>query len=144
MKESDHDIINVTPLKRFHLKEGDVLHGLKANEKQYYGFEEAYFSFIKSGRIKAWKRHLKMTMNIIVPIGSVLFNFYDKSEKEIMVITIGEKNYSRITVPPKIWFGFKGLGKKDSLVLNISNIIHDPKEVEKKDLNYLSFKELKN
>ncbi len=141
MPVSDLELIKVVPLKTFLMKEGNVMHALKANEKEFNGFEEAYFSSIKEGRIKAWKRHLKMTMNLIVPIGSVLFTFYDSEGKNYESIEIGDKNYSRITVPPKIWFGFIGKSNKESLILNISNISHDEKEIERKPLDFFKIKE---
>ena len=131
--------IIIKPLKKFNLPEGDVLHALKSTEKEFNGFEEAYFSTIKENKIKAWKRHLKMTMNLIVPVGSVQFNFYDNQKKFLINIIIGEDNYARITVPPTIWFGFKGLSSKTSFILNISDLSHDPSEVERKPLNFLNF-----
>ena len=42
---------------------------------------------------------------------------------------IGDKQYSRLTVPPKIWFGFKGIGKPESIILNLVNVQHNPKEI---------------
>ena len=131
--------IIIKPLKKFNLEEGDVLHALKSTDKEFSGFGEAYFSSIKTQKIKAWKRHLKMTMNLIVPVGNVQFNFYD-DQKDILINTIiGEKNYSRITVPPFIWFGFKGLSSSTSYILNISDINHDPLEVERQPLSFLNF-----
>lgn len=131
--------IIIKPLKKFNLEEGDVLHALKSTDKEFSGFGEAYFSSIKTQKIKAWKRHLKMTMNLVVPVGKVQFNFYD-DQKDILINTIiGEKNYSRITVPPMIWFGFKGLSSSTSYILNISDINHDPLEVERKPLSFLNF-----
>ncbi len=131
--------IIIKPLKKFNLEEGDVLHALKSTDKEFSGFGEAYFSSIKTQKIKAWKRHLKMTMNLVVPVGNVQFNFYD-DQKDILINTIiGEKNYSRITVPPMIWFGFKGLSSSTSYILNISDINHDPLEVERQPLSFLNF-----
>ena len=141
MKISDLETIKVVPLKTFPKEDGNVMHALKANEKEFNGFEEAYFSVIKKDKIKAWKRHLKMTMNLIVPIGSVMFVFYDEKGENFKTIEIGEKNYSRITVPPKIWFGFIGKSNQDSLILNISNIIHDEKEIERKPIEFLRIEE---
>ena len=131
--------IIIKPLKKFNLEEGDVLHALKSTDKEFSGFGEAYFSSIKTQKIKAWKRHLKMTMNLVVPVGNVQFNFYD-DQKDILINTIiGDKNYSRITVPPMIWFGFKGLSSSTSYILNISDINHDPLEVERQPLSFLNF-----
>ena len=131
--------IKIKKLKKFKLEDGDVYHALKASESEYYGFKEAYFSTIKNNKIKAWKRHYKMTMNLIVPIGKVQFVFYDENKNLLKNLMIGEENYSRITVPPMIWFGFKGVSLDTSYILNISNEIHDPLEVERKPLTFLNF-----
>ena len=42
---------------------------------------------------------------------------------------LGQNNYFRITVPKKIWFGFKGKAAGKSLLLNIADIVHEPNEV---------------
>ena len=139
MTRLDNSKIIVKPLKSFHLEDGDVFHALKATEKEFCGFKEAYFSTIKNNKIKAWKKHLKMTMNLIVPIGKVEFNFYDNDLNFVLNKIIGEDYYSRITVPPNIWFGFKGLSLKTSYILNISNVVHDPSEVERQPLSFLKF-----
>ena len=131
--------IKIKPLKQINVEGGNVLHALKASEEEFYGFEEAYFSTIEINKIKAWKRHLRMTMNLIVPVGEVQFNFYSQEKKLLSNTIIGEKNYSRITVPPMTWFGFKGLASSTSYILNISNKIHDPSEVERKPLSFLNF-----
>tara|TARA_B100001287_G_C22651138_1_gene515264 strand:+ start:693 stop:1118 length:426 start_codon:yes stop_codon:yes gene_type:complete len=131
--------IKIKSLKQINVEGGDVLHALKASEEEFYGFEEAYFSTIKINKIKAWKRHLRMTMNLIVPVGEVQFNFYSQEKKLLSNTIIGERNYSRITVPPMTWFGFKGLASSTSYILNISNKFHDPEEVERKPLSFLNF-----
>lgn len=123
--------ISITPLKTISTDGGNVRHIIKTTDKNFKGFGEAYFSNINSGSIKAWKRHNKMSMNLIVPLGSVKFVFYDDKQSLFLEKEIGEKNYSLITVPPGIWFGFMGTGSSDSIVLNIADIIHDPKEVSR-------------
>ena len=131
--------IKIKALKQINVEGGNVLHALKASEEEFYGFEEAYFSTIEINKIKAWKRHLRMTMNLIVPVGEVQFNFYNEEKKLLVNTVVGERNYSRITVPPMIWFGFKGLSSNISYILNISDISHDPSEVERKPLSFLKF-----
>ena len=139
MEFSKKQKIIIKPLKKFNLEDGDVLHALKCSENEFNGFEEAYFSTIKKNKIKAWKKHNRMTMNLIVPIGNVQFIFYDEKKNFLRSAIIGEDNYSRITVPPKIWFGFKGLSSRTSYILNISNLSHDPSEVERQSLTFLKF-----
>jgi dTDP-4-dehydrorhamnose 3,5-epimerase len=123
--------ISLTPLARIPTKGGDVLHGIKLTEQSYAGFGEAYFSWVDIHAIKAWKRHLKMTMNVIVPFGQTRFVFRLPGEDVYRVEDIGVERYARITVPPGIWFGFKGLSSPQSLVLNVASIAHDPAEVER-------------
>jgi len=123
--------IIVTPLKQIHVEGGNVFHALKNMDNGYHGFGEAYFSWIEQGSIKAWKRHLRMTMNLIVPVGNVQFVFITEEGNLLVREIIGENNYVRITVPPGIWFGFKGEYAPKSLVLNLASITHDPDEVER-------------
>ena len=70
--------IIITNLSKIPTEGGDVFHCLKNSENSFNGFGEAYFSNIKFSKIKAWKRHMSMTCNLIVPYGKVRFIFYDE------------------------------------------------------------------
>ena len=140
----DENKIIFEKLKIVSVDGGDVLRGLKSSETGYNGFGELYFSEVNFGKIKAWKKHNKMVMNLIVPCGKVKFVFYDnrdisKITKKYQEIVISKSNYKRITVPPNIWFGFKGIGKENNLVVNLSNIEHADDEVERKQINELNY-----
>ena len=130
--------ILVTPLERIPLLGGDVLHAMKRNDPGYMDFGEAYFSIIDFGAIKAWKRHRQMTLNLIVPLGTVQFVFIDDIGNH-RVEVIGTQRYVRLTVPSGIWFGFKGLVSPFSMLMNVANIPHDTAEVERKSLSEISF-----
>ena len=136
------DDILITPLNQIELSGGNVLHAIKKNDRGFHGFGEAYFSSIETGAIKAWKLQTKMSMNLIVPIGYVRFVFClnNKLKNSFRIEEIGNQNYSRITVPPGIWFGFMGLANHKSLILNVANIEHDKNEVEKLDINSIAFR----
>ena len=128
--------ISITLLKQISTEGGDVLKILMSNEDSYKGFGETYISKINPYSIKAWKKHNKMTLNLIVPFGNVRFVFIDDSTGEIKtrIEEIGETNYARITVPPGIWFGFQGIYSQSSLVLNVADILHNPNEADRKPL----------
>jgi len=130
----------VTPLKRIPLAGGDVMHGMKHGDHGYVGFGEVYFSMIEAGAIKAWKRHLRMTLNLVVPIGSVQFVFTDEhgSMRE-EVVGVEQERYVRLTVPPGIWFGFKGVFSPYSMLMNCADIPHDPTEIQRKGLEEIVF-----
>ena len=130
--------IQITSLQRIENVGGDILHALKHDDEGYAGFGEVYFSWIKCDAVKAWKRHTRMTMNLVVPLGQVRFVFY-QNHAQYLIKEIGEYHYNRITVPPGIWFGFKGLITPQSLVMNIANFPHESNEVErlqKSDFDY--------
>ncbi len=132
--------LRLTELRRVNAAGGDVLHVLKAGETDFSGFGEAYFSCINPGAVKAWKRHLRMTMNLVVPVGLVRFVFWDGRPGIFRSEEIGaEGNYSRLYVPPGLWFGFKGCSKKQSLVMNIASHEHDPLEVERLTLDAVNY-----
>ena len=131
--------IKITPLKIVKLSTGNIMHALNKNELKNRTFGEAYFSKIKSGKIKAWKYHLKMILNLVVPHGKVKFVFYSQKDKNFKTVEIGEKKYLRLTVPPKIWFGFKGISKHESIILNVANIKHNPKEILRCNKNKIDF-----
>ncbi len=125
--------IILTPLKIINLESGDVMHAMKCGDPGYYEFGEAYFSFIKKGQIKGWKKHKMMTLNLIVPLGTVAFVLFDdrevsKTKGEFFKVELSRQNYQRLTVPPGIWMGFQGLDDTENMLLNIASIKHDPDE----------------
>ena len=133
------DGMQVKKLKIFNSESGSVLHALKNTDNGYKEFGEVYFSTVLKGSIKAWKLHQKMTLNIVVPAGRILFAFKDARKesstyKEIFKIILSQENYCRITVPPFIWFGFKGLSKELNLLCDITDYRFDPKEILRKEI----------
>lgn len=134
------DGITFTALDKIEADAGSVLHFIKNDDPGYIGFGEVYFSTVKKGAIKAWKMHKLMTLNLVVPVGEVFFVFVDQRKKsktngEIYKVRLSSNPYRRMTVPPGIWFGFMGLSSELNLLSNQADIVHDPNEVERKDLN---------
>jgi dTDP-4-dehydrorhamnose 3,5-epimerase len=127
--------IFLTELKIIPGDNGRVLHGIKSNEKTYMGFGEAYFSSIVKGKVKGWKQHQSMTLNLVVPVGAIRFVIFDvransKTFKTFNEFILGpEIKYCRLTIPPGLWMAFQGIGANLNLLLNIANIPHDPAEV---------------
>jgi dTDP-4-dehydrorhamnose 3,5-epimerase len=130
--------IIVTPLKIIPHSLGNIFHGMKKSDRGYNGFGEIYLSSIKKNKIKAWKKHKKMTLNLIVIKGKIRFVFYDdrkvsKTYGTYSELILSKSNFSRITVPPMIWFGFQGL-TNENLLINIADLEHNPEEIERLDI----------
>ncbi len=132
------DII-LTPLETIPTIGGNVMHAMKSSDHGYTSFGEAYFSWVEKGTIKGWKRHLRMQMNLIVPLGSVKFVFFLNGGRVFREEKVGIERYMRLSVPPGIWFGFQGLAAPQSLVLNIASLAHDPKEVDRIELGDIEY-----
>ena len=131
--------IKITKLKIFPLKNGDVYHAIKKNDPLINEFGEVYFSKINFRSIKGWKRHLKMTLNLVAPVGSIYFAFVDNYGNQRYEI-IGVDNYMKLTIPPMIWFAFMGLGEPENLIMNFADLDYDPEEVEVKSINQINYK----
>ena len=132
-----YNSIQITPLKRIHHVDGDIFHCLKKNDPNFIDFGEAYFTTIHQNKIKGWKKHREMVMNLIVPTGNVTFYLYDESIKSTKFISLGVDNYLRLTVPAGIWMAFKGNALGINLILNIASILHDPLESDSLPLDSL-------
>jgi len=130
------DGVILTPLKKVFNPMGDVLHAIKKSDDGFLGFGEAYFSTIKYNQIKPWKKHLKMTLNFIIPKGNIRIVIYDdrlysNTKNNYFDFTLGEDNYQRVTIPADLWVAFMGVDR-ENILLNIANLEHDPNEVIKK------------
>ena len=121
------DGVILTPLKQIYHPKGDIFHAMKKSDIGFDGFGEAYFSTINQNDIKGWKKHTKMTLNIIVPVGNIEFVVYDENSKEFFSTKLSHNNYQRLTIKAGLWMAFKGLDKYNML-LNLASIEHDPNE----------------
>ncbi|MCW2905205.1 MAG: hypothetical protein JWO67_7470 [Streptosporangiaceae bacterium] len=134
----------VTPQKRILHPNGDILHALKASGPGYAGFGEAYFSTVHPGAIKGWKRHRRVTLNLVVPIGEIRFVIHDDRPGSptrgwFTDLALGGDNHARLTVPSGVWMAFQGQGKSLNLLLNIIDEEHDPAEADNVALEFFEY-----
>lgn len=132
------DGVILTPLKQIFHPKGDIFHGMKKSDEGFDGFGEAYFSTINKDQIKGWKKHTKMTLNLVVPIGAIEFVVYDENKKEFFSTILSKDNYQRLTLSPNLWMAFRGVGE-DNMLLNLASIEHDPTESKNKELDAISY-----
>lgn len=138
------DGVTLSDLKIIKNDQGDLLHCMKSSSEVYSNFGEAYFSEIKSGAIKSWKRHNQMVLNIVVPLGKIKFVIYDdrkssSTKHQFHEVILSKDNYKRLTVSPGLWMAFKGLSKDLSMLINIANIEHDDNEVDRKSIDEIPY-----
>lgn len=130
---------SVTPLRRIPNLKGDILHALKQSDAGFAGFGEAYFTHVNPGEIKGWKKHTRMQLNLVVPVGTVRFYVHDEAQGKTDIYELGSQNYARLTVPPGLWVAFEGLAQAVNMLLNVASIEHDPHEAMTMPLDAFPF-----
>ena len=128
----------LTPLKIFSSPNGKVLRAWRSSEKGSGTLSEAYFSRVDYQCIKGWKKHLKMTLNLVVCEGIVTFAIFDdRSDQHLLrKISLGPKiEYARLTVPPKVWVSYRG-DEDSNMLINFADLIHEPTEAENLPLDH--------
>lgn len=130
------DGVTLTPLKIIPNTKGDILHAMKVTDESFNGFGEAYFSCLNQGAVKGWKKHTKMTLNLIVVFGKIKIVVFN--QKNYYEVILSKDNYHRLTVIPGLWVSFQGLSKHN-ILLNIANIAHNPNESENVDLSSFDY-----
>jgi len=143
-KVTSIDGVFLTSLKCISHPKGNVFHAMKKSDPGFNGFGEAYFSTVNCGDIKGWKKHHRMTMNMVVPVGEIRFVIYDDRTESptkgtFFDICLSQRNYQRLTVPPGVWMCFKGLGNDLNLLLNLADMEHDPEESENMPLGSFAY-----
>lgn len=116
----------LSPERKFVVPGGDVFHAVKRSSEGFNIFGEAYFSFVKSGVVKGWRKHSRITLNLVVPVGAIRFILYDDREGStsrgaFLDVTLSPENYLRLVVPPKIWMSFRGVSDGVNMLLDITD-----------------------
>ena len=130
------DGVTLTPLKQITHPKGDIFHAMKASDDGFSGFGEAYFSTVNKSDVKGWKKHTKMTLNLVVVTGEVEFVVHNGID--FFNVKLSKGNYQRLTVEPGLWVAFRGLSN-ENIVLNLASIEHDSDESENADLDIFSY-----
>ena len=137
--------VTLHPLRRIPNPKGDILHALKCTDEGYEGFGETYFTQVHSGEVKGWKRHNRMTMNLVVVMGKVKFVIYDDREgsstqgKFFEVTLSPDDNYQRLTVASGLWMAFTGVDNQTSMLMDIIPEPHDDNEGDRLPLETISY-----
>ena len=141
MKGSEINGVIIVRLNQIVDSKGSVLHMIRLSSPEFKNFGECYFSEINYNSIKGWKLHSKQTQNISVPSGTIKMELYDyrkesPSFNNLIEINLGRPhNYFRITIPPGVIYGFKCLSRPNALLVNCTDIEHDPNESNTYSLN---------
>lgn len=124
------------PLASFPDERGAVFRMLRADDPHFAGFGEVYFSSVRAGVVKAWKRHHSLTASYACMHGLVRMVLYDgrpesPTEGALDEVLLGPDRYQLLVVPPGVWNGFQGIGEPESVVANCASEPYDPAEFDR-------------
>lgn len=129
--------VKIIPKKQIIDERGKIMHMMRNDDPNFTKFGEIYFSYSHPNTVKAWHLHKRMTVNYVCVIGKIkLVLFDDRPESstkgELQEIFLTTENYSLVTVPARVWNGFKSVENKFSIIANCSDIPHDTEEMARK------------
>jgi dTDP-4-dehydrorhamnose 3,5-epimerase len=125
------------PLREIPTEGGAVLHMLRSDSPLFRGFGEVYFSELRPGNVRAWKKHSEQTQHFSVPVGLMRIVLYDGREQSptfgaLAEVLLGRPgHYGLLRIPPGIWYGFAAQGDKPALIANCTDTPHCPEESER-------------
>lgn len=110
----------VTPLKIIPDERGCVRHFIRSDDPDFTVFGETYVTEVYKGKVKAFHGYTTKIIHYACVSGMVKLVLFDSRAhsptfQDMDVLFVGDKNYVRVTIPPGVFNGFKGL--KDSIVV---------------------------
>lgn len=137
--------VRIIPKKQIIDKRGKIMHMMRNDDENFTKFGEIYFSYSHPNTIKAWYLHKHTTINYVCLIGKIKLVLFDDRKKSptkgnLQEIFMTTEDYNLLCIPLGIWYGFKTIENKFSIVANLSNLPHNPKEMLRRPYNDPYFK----
>ena len=116
--------VNIKKLTPILDERGYLQECFRSDWSMFEKFGQAYITVAFPNVVKAWHLHKIQTDNMICISGNAKLVLYDKrndstTNNKLNEIFFGDRNPLLITIPPGIWHGFKSIGNKKIIVLNV-------------------------
>jgi len=127
--------VKVKKLKIIPDNRGRLMEILRADDDIFQKFGQVYMTTAFPGVVKSWHYHKLQADKITCISGEIRFALYDAREnsptyKEIGEYIISLDNPILISIPPMVYHGFKCIGEKEAIVINV---VTEPYNHEKPD-----------
>ena len=103
---------------------GRLMEILRSDDGVFKKFGQVYLTTAYPGVTKAWHYHLKQTDYFACVVGMMKLVLYDTREGsptkgQVDEFFIGEHDMSLVAIPPGVVHGFKCIGEREAVVINV-------------------------
>lgn len=118
------DGVKIKILRQIPDERGCLFEIIRADEQIFQKFGQVYVTTTYPGVVKAWHLHKKQWDNIACIVGMIKLVIYDPRDDSptkgnIDEFFIGENNLVLVVIPPGVWHGWKAIGTKEAIIINI-------------------------
>ncbi|MFH1070120.1 MAG: dTDP-4-dehydrorhamnose 3,5-epimerase family protein [Candidatus Glassbacteria bacterium] len=105
---------------------GRLMEILRDDDELFERFGQVYVTTNFPGVVKAWHFHREQTDNVACVSGMIKLVLCDwrsesRTYKIIEEYFIGEHNPLLVQIPPMVLHGWKGIGTREAIVINVPN-----------------------
>ncbi|MCZ7567513.1 MAG: dTDP-4-dehydrorhamnose 3,5-epimerase family protein [Ardenticatenaceae bacterium] len=125
--------VYVRRLKLIADERGYLMEMFRSDWEEFKAFGQVYITAVYSGVIKGWHYHKHQEDNFICVAGMAKVVLYDSREDsltrgEINEFFLGTQNPIKVTIPPGVMHGFKGISPEMTLIVNVPTRLYNYSE----------------
>ena len=127
------DGVKVKNLKVIPDERGHLMEILRSDDEAFKKFGQVYMTTAKPGVVKAWHYHKKQDDNFACVHGVMKVALYDARKKsptykEVNEFVLSLDNPMRITIPKRVYHGFKCVSNEEGIIINTPTRCYNYKE----------------
>ena len=106
---------------------GRLMEILRCDDAIFKRFGQVYLTTVYPGVVKGWHYHKKQVDNFVCINGMIKLVLYDNRKgsptyKNLEEFFIGMHNSMLVQIPTNVYHGFKAVGHKEALVINVPTL----------------------
>jgi len=103
---------------------------LRSDWHEFSKCGQVYLTTVYPNVVKAWHFHKLQTDYFVCIRGTIKIVLYDArvdsdTHGQVNEIFCGERNMKLVVIPPLVYHGFKGIGKKEAYVINMPTELYN-------------------
>lgn len=122
--------VYVRKLKLIPDERGYLMEMFRSDWEEFKTFGQVYVTAVYPGVVKGWHYHKHQEDNFICVAGMAKVVLYDSREDspthgEVNEFFIGTHNPMKVTIPPGVMHGFKGISSEMTLIVNVPTRLYN-------------------